>query len=118
MQKSNKKAINVAKVLTPAISSRDLANKLKPFILRADTESVDLDFQEVKFISRSVAHELLTMKEELTSKKKLVFINLDKDVKEMLRITAANRVAPAHDAPQFNPQRISIDALMKEPALV
>lgn len=118
MEKPHNKAINVAQALTPAISSRDVAKRLKPLIVQADTQSVDLDFQDVQVISRSVAHELLTMKEELASKKKLVFTNLNKDVKEMLRITAANRIAPAHDVPRFNPQRISINALMKEHVLI
>ena len=118
MQKRLNQAINVAKVLTSAISSRDVAEKLKPFILTADTESVDLDFQAVKFISRSVAHELLTMKEDLTKKKQVLFVNLAKEVREMLRVTAANRVAPAHEAPQFNPIRTTIKDLINEVALV
>ena len=118
MEKPHNKAIKVAECLSPAISSRDIAKKLQPLIEKTDLPSVDLDFDQVQFISRSVAHELLTMKESLAVKKQIVFINLSKDVKEMLRVTAANRIAPAHEEPQFNPSRIHVKDLMNEPALV
>ena len=68
MKKTNKKVINVAKILAPIVGSRDLMSVLAEAINKADAKSVDLDFREVEFVSRSAAHALLLMKEDLQKK--------------------------------------------------
>ena len=118
MEISPKITIHVAQLLAPIISSRDIAEKLKDAITKAESQSVDLDFAEVEFISRSAAHALLLMKEDLSrkfpEKKHISFINTSKDVKEMLRIIAANRALPKDRKPDFEAERISIDSLLKK----
>lgn len=93
------------------LSSRDLINNLKTSVLKADAKAVDLDFAEVEFISRSAAHALLIMKEDLCrkllNKKEVNFINANKDVENMLRIVAANRALPKKKA-EFSAERVDI----------
>ena len=110
--------IDVAATLASAISSRDITDDLKAAIKKADTEAVDLDFANVEFVSRSAAHQLLTMKEELMQKswhsKKVSFVNTNKDVEEMFRVVAANRAVPRHPHHTFSPQKIDIESLNQQ----
>src|SRR4030042_1050018 len=62
-------SINIANLLAPIISSRDIIDILEKSIKKTDSRSVNLDFINVKFISRSAAHALLLMKERLQTKK-------------------------------------------------
>ena len=98
MKKTNKKVINVAKILAPIVGSRDLMSVLAEAINKADAKSVDLDFREVEFVSRSAAHALLLMKEDLQrkwlNKKYIAFVNASKNVQEMFRVVASNRAVP------------------------
>jgi anti-anti-sigma regulatory factor len=112
--KKQRKKLNIANLLAPIIGSRDVVDILEKVINKTNAESVDLDFSDVKFISRSAAHALLLMKEKLRIKKEVSFINTDKDVANMLRAVAANRAVSKKEKPQFNPQKISINSLLKE----
>jgi len=116
----NSTIVNVAELLAAIISSRDVAEVLETEIKKADTESVVLNFANVKFISRSAAHSLLLLKDKLKNKflykKDVSFINADNDVLEMLRIVAANRAYPKNEKPEFNPEKIDINSLLKEAA--
>lgn len=118
MVKMNKKTINLAELVAPIISSRDVIEDLKKIILRTDALSVDLDFNKVEFISRSAAHALLKIKEDLQrkifKKKNISFANPNKDVAEMLRIVAANKAVPRKNARVFKAEKIDIDSLLKE----
>lgn len=115
MVKDPQIVINAARVLAPIISSRDVIDLLKERVLKADTKSVVLDFRNVEFISRSAAHELLVIQEELRRKnRELDFINTNKDVAEMLRVVAANRALPKSEKPQFTPERTDINTLREE----
>ena len=58
--------IDVSTTLAPIVGSRDIAHSLRSLILKARSKSVDLDFKNVEFLSRSAAHELLTLKDELS----------------------------------------------------
>ena len=51
-----------------------------------DVASITVDFQDITFLSRSAAHQLLTTKSEFSEKHniKVSFINLQKDIREML----------------------------------
>ena len=107
-------SINIANLLAPIISSRDIIAILEKSIKKTDSRSVNLDFIKVKFISRSAAHALLLMKERLQAKKELSFINTNEDITNMLRIVAANRIVPKSQKPRFNPEKTNIDSLLKK----
>jgi len=90
--------INISVVLAPILGSRDIAHNLKNLILKAKSRSVELNFKDVEFISRSAAHELLTLKDDLSHrflrKRKISFVNTSNNVAEMLRMVAASRAVP------------------------
>jgi len=102
MKQIDKKIINVAKILAPIIGSRDLIELLAKAVIESDDESVDLDFKDVEFVSRSAAHALLVMKEDLQRrwlhKKYIAFVNANNNVQEMFRMVAANRAMPRSNA--------------------
>jgi anti-anti-sigma regulatory factor len=108
------KKFDVSRLLASIISSRDTIDILKEAIKKTDTDSVDLDFSNVRFISRSATHALLLMQERLQPKKDISFINTNKDVSDMLRIVAANRVVSKKRKPAFNPKKTNIKSLLKE----
>lgn len=122
MNKDTKVTIDLAKFLAPIITSRDITdNYLKEAIIKANSNLVDLDFKEVEFISRSAAHELLLIKEDLLrkflKKKDISFVNTNESVKKMLRIIAANRALPKRTKPEFKAKRADIDSLLPEASL-
>ena len=112
--------IKLNKLLAPIISSRDIATILEDKIKKTDTESVLLDFTNIKFISRSATHSLLLLKAKLESKvsnrKEISFANANNDITEMFRVVAANRALPKKERPEFNPEKINISSLLKEEA--
>lgn len=108
MKNEHKSTIKMAEALATIISSRDLIDNLKIAILKADAKLVDLDFSEVEFVSRSAAHALLVMKEDLrNNKKEAYFINANENVENMLRTVAANRALPKKK-PDFHAERVDI----------
>ena len=115
MSKKIKSTINIAKFIAPIVSSRDTVDRLKDAIKKINTELVDLDFREVEFISRSAAHELLLIKEDfkqrLLNRKNISFVNTNDNVKEMLRIVAANRALPKYRKPEFKAKRVKVESL-------
>ena len=109
-----KTTIYIAKIMAPMLSSRDSIVVIRKAVNETDAESVELDFADVEFISRSAAHELLVMKEDFLReniKKEVSFENTNQSVTEMLRIVAANRARPKTEEPTFNPQRATISSL-------
>ena len=88
--------LNVAELVAETLNSRDVVLSLKNNILEADAQEVDLDFSEVRFISRSAAHELIKLREDfsINSSKKVNIVNANSDVSNMLRVVAANRIVP------------------------
>ena len=115
MKKEPKTVIEVARVLAPIVGSRDVVDLLKAPIIKSDSRIVVLDFSYVEFISRSAAHELLLIKEELHQKdKELSFENVNKDITEMLRVVAANRALPKTEKPQFKAEKTDINSLREE----
>lgn len=111
MKKIAPKIIQIAKLLAPIISSRDIIAVLKKKIIAAKSSLIELDFSDVEFISRSAAHELILMKEDLRNKKEITIANANEAVIQMLRIVAANRIAPKTQKPKFNPKRVDIKFL-------
>ena len=98
MHQNQQKTLDMATLIASVIHSRDAVKLVQDAIEKTDVMSVSLDFANVEFISRSAAHELLVLKENLkqTKNKDIVFTNTNKDVNEMLRIVAANRAVPKH----------------------
>ena len=115
MVKKSKNIIKIAQIFASILSSRDIVNELRAIIDKTDSESVDLDFQKVEFVSRSAAHELILVKEDFKRKrlnrKEVSFINTSDSVKEMLRVVAANRTLPKNTKLEFKAKKINIDAL-------
>ena len=112
-KKLHKKLV-VSRLLASIISSRDVVDILEKEIKKTNVDSVDLDFSNVKFVSRSAAHALLLMKEKLQPRKNIFFINTNEDVANMLRIVAANRIVSKKQKPEFNPKKTNINSLFKE----
>lgn len=117
MNKHDKYTIDVAKILAPIVGSRDLMPVLAEVVNKADAKTVDLDFSKVEFVSRSAAHALLLMKEDLQrrwlNKKFIAFVNASDNVQEMFRIVAANRALPKINEPQVEIEKTDINSLAK-----
>ncbi|KKT87159.1 MAG: hypothetical protein A2119_02940 [Candidatus Colwellbacteria bacterium GWA2_46_10] len=117
MDKEKNTKINIARLIAPVISSRDVMGTLRTEINVTDTQVVSLDFKDVDFISRSAAHELLSVKEDLVrkrDKKEIYFVNLNNPVRDMFRATAANRAAPKSKEPEFKAEEVDLTTLLKE----
>jgi anti-anti-sigma regulatory factor len=108
------KNLIISDLLASIISSRDTIDILEKIIKKVDNKSIDLDFSNVKFVSRSAAYALLSMREKLQVKKDIYFINTNKNVANMLRVVAANRIVPQKKKPEFNPKKTSIKSLFKK----
>lgn len=110
--------IYINKLLAEIINSRDVAEVLEDAIKRTNTELVILDFTDIKFVSRSAAHALISLQQrfenKISNKKIILFENATNDVLEMLRIVSANKTYPKKEKPEFNPKRIDITSLLKE----
>ncbi|HLC70060.1 MAG TPA: STAS domain-containing protein [Patescibacteria group bacterium] len=109
--------LKLAEILAPIISSRDLIESLEKIVLKTDSKAVDLDFTNIEFISRSAAHALLLLKEKLDrkawNKKDVSFVNANKEVKEMLRVVAANRVMPHEKKVSLKTKPVNIETLLE-----
>lgn len=104
----------MAKSLAQIISSRDVTASLRKPILKTRAKTIDLDFQNVKFVSRSAAHELLLLKGKFTRtlyrRKVINFINMRDDVASMIRVVAASRAVPKPKE-ELHIEKVSIDNL-------
>jgi len=115
LKKINKNIINIAKTIAPVVSSRDLIMNLKKEISQCLDNEIQLDFSQVEFVSRSAAHSLLTLKEDLqrqTNKKEIAFINTNEEISKMLRLVAANRALPQKNMPEFQAKTVDIKSLL------
>lgn len=101
MTKKNR-TIDTAKAIAPILSSRDVMANLEQIIIKTSSEKVDLDFKNVKFISRSAAYELLKLKERVfyKNKKQIRFVNLNQNVSQMLKIVAAQLAVEEKKIPE------------------
>ena len=117
MKNSSKKILDIARLVAPIVGSRDAVRALEKTISKEKAKSIDLDFRNVEFVSRSATHEFLIMKEavarKMLNKKTISFVNLNQDVKDMFRVTAANRAVPK-SKPEFKAKTISIENLMND----
>jgi anti-anti-sigma regulatory factor len=115
MKKVRIKLINVADKLATVVASRDITRTLEKLILDARESEVSLDFKNVDFISRSAAHELLMLQEELARRVcqaiQLSFVNTNKHVATMLKVVAASRTSPKKPPSDLHIKTISFDSL-------
>jgi hypothetical protein len=111
---SKNHTINMAALVAPIISSRDVISVVREAVERQAQPVVELDFATVQFISRSAAHELLQMKEQLANKEPVIqvdFQNTSGDVAKMLRVVASNRAVPKKPTASADIKAVSIDEL-------
>lgn len=104
----------MATLVAPIISSRDVMSAVREEVERQLQPVVQLDFADVQFISRSAAHELLQMKEQLANKDPKIqveFQNTSGDVAKMLRVVASNRAVPQQSIESAEIKAVSIDEL-------
>lgn len=101
---NKKNSINLLKKIAKNISSRDVVQKLNPIIEKINAKRIELDFNDIEFISRSAAHELLLIKEKwfYKQKKKLIFQNTNDDVKKMIKAVASSRAIPDKNIKKIN----------------
>ncbi len=116
MSNSRKTSLNVANLAAPIVGSMDVVSALRAAIAKTRTKSVDLDFKNVEFVSRSAAHEILSMKRDLErmilKKKDVAFINMHDEVRNMFRVVAANIAVPIIIKPTIHMKSVSIDSLI------
>lgn len=114
----NNITIKISESVAPIISSRDVVAFIEEMINKADSKSVELDFSNVKFVSRSAAHALLLMKDKFSRKilrkKDILFRNASKDVIQMFRVVAANRAFPGKHDLDSKPKLIDINSLSRK----
>lgn len=114
MSKQKPIKIDIAKKIAPILGSRDVIQELDKLIKKAESNLVELDFAKVDFISRSAAHELISLKEKLTRQAKTVsFVNTSQNVTKMLRIVAANRALPPKKPTEFKAPMVDIKSLIE-----
>lgn len=108
---SPKMSLNVAEHIAPVIGSRDVLNVLREKIEKAETQPVVLDFTDVEFISRSAAHALLKLQEDLLNTE---FVNTNQAVSDMLEIVAKSKTQPKKSNANFHPRRVDFDMLLSQ----
>lgn len=110
----NTTVLDISQIVASIIGSRDVAHNLKKSIMRSWSYNIVLDFKNVNFLSRSAAHELLSLKEilkhNLLFKKEVTFVNVNESVAQMLKTVATSRILPkAHE--ELHIKKIEIDSL-------
>lgn len=99
---SNMKTIDIAQILSPDLKSRMRAQDLKLLIENSNTDAVEIDFQGVKFATRSFIDEFynLFMKTPDTNTFRVELTNVPTDIKAMLdavsRTQVRAKVIPSH----------------------
>ena len=108
--------ILIVEKIAKIVSSRDLVHNLEKEVSKQEHSTVNLDFTNVEFVSRSAAHELLLLQEKMRTKtfkkKEILFVNTSDDVKKMLRIVASNKAVPESSKPRIRLEKIDIHTLM------
>lgn len=111
MKRSSKKVINISREIAPILSSRDVIRDLFWVVKKIRSKKIDLNFKDVKFVSRSAAHELLILKEKLSMQKDIEFVNLNSEVENMIRLVASSRAVSKKEKIDFKVERVSIHDL-------
>ena len=73
---------------------------------------VELDFMDIRFISRSFTDELYNLEKKLLKiKAKLVFINTEKEINDMFKIVGEHRSSPEIEKPRLKVKINNLDSL-------
>jgi hypothetical protein len=88
------KTIDIAAILTPDLKSRMRAQDLKLLIDNSGADAVEMDFQGVKFATRSFIDEFynLFLKNAEVNNFSLELINVPSDIKAMLDAVSRTQV--------------------------
>jgi len=88
------KTIDIAAILTPDLKSRMRAQDLKSLIDNSGADAVEMDFQGVKFATRSFIDEFynLFLKNAEANTFSLELINVPSDIKAMLDAVSRTQV--------------------------
>ncbi|MBI2464406.1 hypothetical protein HYV57_05615 [Candidatus Peregrinibacteria bacterium] len=100
------KLINIFSTTT--ISSRESVKELIKKLKKDD--EIILDFSKIEFISRSVAHELLKLKEKHSNMR---FSNMAEEVSKMVRLVAANIAYPQKNTEEFKPKKTTLSSVLR-----
>jgi hypothetical protein len=103
--------IRLADEVSRMVNSRDVLRCVSEADLRnaKDVTALNFDFSGVSFLSRSAAHELLKIQDEMRSKSiEVDFSNTEHEVADMIRMVAANRALPRREI-VFSPIHVSAD---------
>jgi hypothetical protein len=106
----------MATTVAPIVASRDAVATLEKKISQSSANSIQVNLENVDFISRSAAHELLQVKESLAShtpKKTIEFTNANDTVATMIRVVASNRAMPLKRPILTNINTVSVTDLEK-----
>jgi anti-anti-sigma regulatory factor len=107
-----KQTLNLAELVASEITFRDIVSHLREKILSCDTEFVYLNFEGVSFISRSAAHEILVIKEELPQKKTYL-TNMNESVEKMFSVVQKSKNSPKANIIKFHAETIKKAQLLK-----
>lgn len=91
--------LKVAEVLSENLILRDTANMLFDMVEKNDEKEVVLDFEGVRSISRSFAHQYVLRRK--SSPKTIKEENVPEEVLKMFRIVSERR-QPRHELPPAN----------------
>jgi len=83
--KNTSRTVKISQVVAPNLMFRGMADSFFDSLERTAVKRLVLDFAGVKSISRSFAHQYIIRQNN--SNKKIIEVNLNKDVAMMLRIT-------------------------------
>ncbi|MCK9150479.1 STAS-like domain-containing protein [Methanobacterium alcaliphilum] len=86
--KKDKIHVNIAEVVSPVLGIRLSATQFFEKF-ESNKKEVEIDFRDVKFISRSFAHEYLKQKQSISPD--INELNVPKNVKEMLEIVQRSK---------------------------
>lgn len=88
------KTIDIAQILSPDLKSRMRAQDLKLLIENSEEEEIELDFQGVKFATRSFIDEFynLFLKNPEANVFKVRLTNVPEDIKTMLDMVSRTQV--------------------------
>ena len=104
--------INVAKQLnTTTAITRESARELFSMLKQLSEYNIVLDFDEVEYASRSFFDELNSLRIEAKTKKKVNFINLNRDLQALLYLVTTKKTSSHDDKTKFALKKIKTIAI-------
>jgi anti-anti-sigma regulatory factor len=115
--KPNSIRIHLADVLAPRISTRVAIDALRRDLKLNEANEIILDFSNVESVSRSAAHELITLSFELknSENKKVFFENILKDISQLFKTVTDNSINTKPKDRNVATERVAFDDLILMP---